>query len=60
MLLVCVMSLIQNEQVNLIHLNVTMHQQVIKLPGYENKDIVVAELLDPVFILVDLLVIFPA
>jgi hypothetical protein len=54
------MGLIQDKKVDLVHLYVPVHQQVIELSGYKDKDVVVTELLDPVFILVNLLVVFPA
>jgi hypothetical protein len=59
-LLVGVMGLIQDKKVDLVHLYVPVHEKVIELSGYEDKDVVVTELLDPVFILVNFLVIFPA
>jgi hypothetical protein len=59
-LLIRVMGLIQDKKVDLVHLYISMHQQVIELSCYEDKYIVVTELLDPVFILVNFLVVFPA
>jgi hypothetical protein len=60
MLLIRVMGLIQDKKVDLVHLYVPVHEQVIEFSGYEDKDVVVSELLDPVFILINFLVVFPA
>ena len=60
MLLVSVMSLIQDQHVQVFHLNVAVHQEVIKLPCYEYEHVVVAELLDPVLVFIHSLIIFSA
>ena len=58
MLLISMMSFIKNQEVNLFHLDVAMHQQIVKLPRDENENIIIPELLDPILVFVHLLVIF--
>ena len=58
MLLVGMMGLIQYEHVQVLHLDVPVHQEVIELPRNENENIIIAELLDPVLVLVHPLIVF--
>jgi hypothetical protein len=54
------MGLVQDQQVYLLHLDIAMEKEVVELLRDEDKDIVVAELLQPVFVFIDLFVVFPA
>ena len=58
MLLVGMMGLIQYEHVQVFHLDVPMHQEVVELPCNEYENVIVAELLDPVLVLVHPLIVF--
>ena len=60
MLLVGMMSLIQYKHVQVLHFDVPVHQEVVELPSYENENVIVAELLDPVLVLVHPLIVFAA
>jgi len=58
MLLVSMMGLIQYKHVQVLHLDVPVHQKVVELPSNENENVIVTELLDPVLVLVHPLVVF--
>lgn len=60
MLLISVMGFIQYKHVQVLHFDVPVHQEVVELPCNENKNVIVAELLNPVLILVHPLIIFAA
>ena len=58
MLLVRMMCLIKNEQVNLVHLDVPMEEEIVEFPRDKDEYIIVFELLDPILIHVHSLVVF--
>ena len=60
MLLVGMMGLIQYKHVQVLHFDVSVHQEVVELPSYENENVIVTELLDPVLVLVHPLIVFAA
>ena len=60
MLLVSMVSFIQYQKVYLTDFYVTMHQKIVKFFSNEDKNIIVTEVLYPVFVFIYLFIVFPA
>ena len=56
-ILVRVVSFIQDQQVNVLHFKVAVHEQIVEFLRNEHENVILAVLLNPVLVLVHLLVV---